>query len=168
MKIILFANTDWYLYNFRLALAEGLRHQGDDVVLVSPPGDYGPMLEKAGFRWVPIPLSRGGTDPLHDLFTLHQLYLLYKKERPDFVHNFTIKCVLYSSMAARLAGESGWSTRLPDWVIFLQSWAESPIAISLVGGFYKIALQNTRVIFQNSDDQALFINEKLVSEGQTS
>jgi len=70
----LIRNTDWYLYNFRLALAYGLRGQGHEVVLLSPPGDYGPLLEKAGFRWVPFPLSRRGTNPLRDLVTIWKLY----------------------------------------------------------------------------------------------
>ena len=51
MKILLFANTDWYLYNFRLALAQALRERGDEVVLVSPEGDYAPRLLELGFRW---------------------------------------------------------------------------------------------------------------------
>jgi len=168
MKIILFANTDWYLYNFRLALAEGLRQQGDEVVLLSPPGDYGPMLEKAGFRWVPIPLSRGGTDPLRDLNILRQLYLLYKEERPDVVHNFTIKCVLYSSMAARLAGRIHVINSITGLgYIFINDDLKARMLYALVRAFYKIALQNTWVIFQNSDDRALFLRQKLVSEEQT-
>ena len=38
MKIILFANTDWYLWNFRRSLAVALRDAGHDVLLISPPG----------------------------------------------------------------------------------------------------------------------------------
>ena len=38
-KVVLFANTDWYLYNFRLSLAQRLRQDGYEVVLLSPPGD---------------------------------------------------------------------------------------------------------------------------------
>lgn len=64
MKIILFANTEWYLYNFRLSLAQALRGEGYEVVLISPPGKYTHCLEEAGFRWKPFPLSRRGTNPL--------------------------------------------------------------------------------------------------------
>jgi hypothetical protein len=39
MKIVLFANTDWYLYNFRLSLARRLSELGHDLLLLSPPGD---------------------------------------------------------------------------------------------------------------------------------
>ena len=37
-KIVLFANTEWYLYNFRLSLARRLRADGHDLLLISPPG----------------------------------------------------------------------------------------------------------------------------------
>ena len=37
MKFVLYANTDWYLYNFRLSTALQLQAQGHEVVMVSPP-----------------------------------------------------------------------------------------------------------------------------------
>ena len=168
MKIILFANTDWYLYNFRLALAYGLRGQGHEVVLLSPPGDYGPLLEKAGFRWVPFPLSRRGTNPLRDLVTIWKLYQFYRKERPNFVHNFTVKCVLYSSIAAHLAGGCHVINSITGLgYVFINDDLKARLLHIFVRGFYKIALLNTRVVFQNSDDQALFLQQKMVSEAQT-
>ena len=50
MKLILFANTDWYLYNFRLSLALALRDAGNDVMLISPDGPYGEKLRSRGLR----------------------------------------------------------------------------------------------------------------------
>jgi hypothetical protein len=46
MKALLFANTDWYLYNFRLPLAKALRERGVDVALLSPPGEHAARLEQ--------------------------------------------------------------------------------------------------------------------------
>ena len=37
MKLVLFANTDWYLYNFRRSLALALRDAGYEPLLISPP-----------------------------------------------------------------------------------------------------------------------------------
>ncbi len=42
VKILFFANTDWYLYNFRLPLARHLRDQGHEVVMLSPPDSRPP------------------------------------------------------------------------------------------------------------------------------
>ena len=50
MKVVLFANTEWYLYNFRRSLALALREAGHEVLLLSPPGPYGEKLRALGFR----------------------------------------------------------------------------------------------------------------------
>ena len=47
-KIVLFANTDWYLYNFRRSLALALREAGHELLLLSPPGEYGARLRALG------------------------------------------------------------------------------------------------------------------------
>ena len=82
MKILLFANTDWYLYNFRLALALALHDRGDDVVLVSPDGPYGPRMQAMGIRWLRFPLARRGLNPLAEIQTAMRLLKLYWQENP--------------------------------------------------------------------------------------
>ena len=57
-KVILTANTDWYLYNFRLSLARYLREHGLEVILVSPPGRFAEHLHASGFRWLPWSVGR--------------------------------------------------------------------------------------------------------------
>jgi hypothetical protein len=37
LKCMLFANTDWNLYNFKHLLAIALGEQGHEILLVSPP-----------------------------------------------------------------------------------------------------------------------------------
>ena len=44
MKVLFFANTDWYLYNYRRSLVLGAVQAGYDVVLLSPAGAYGERL----------------------------------------------------------------------------------------------------------------------------
>jgi len=117
VKIILFANTDWFLYNFRLRLAIALRQRGAEVVLLSPPGDYGPdwkRRDSAGFRsgW------RAADESPAELWTILRLVRLYRRERPELVHHFTIKCVLYGSLAGRWTRVRPWSTPLPAWATF--------------------------------------------------
>ncbi len=36
--------------------------------------------------------------------SVNQIRRLYARERPDLVHHFTIKCVVYGALAARMAG----------------------------------------------------------------
>jgi hypothetical protein len=78
MKVLLFANTDWYLYNFRLAQALALRERGDEVVLVSPDGSYGPRMQDLGIRWLPFPLARRSLNPFEGIQTVLRLLKLYR------------------------------------------------------------------------------------------
>ena len=56
------------------------------------------------FRWEPIPLTRRSLNPFLELLHFARLYRTFAREKPDLVHNFTIKCVVYGSLAARLLG----------------------------------------------------------------
>ena len=104
LKVVLFANTEWYLYNFRRSLASALRDAGHEVLLLSPPGPYGEKLRALGFRWLPAPMERRSLNPLRELALVNWLRGLIRDEQVDLVHGFTIKCAVYGSLAARLAG----------------------------------------------------------------
>lgn len=169
-KVLLFANTDWYLYNFRRSLAERLRNEGWQVVLISPPGAYGPKLEALGFRWLPFDFSTGGTNPLAELDVLRRLIALYRDERPDLVHHFTIKCVLYGSLSARMAGSIPVVNAITGLGhIFTDSGFKANLLRPLVKGLYRFVLgaSRSRVIFQNEDDLNFFVTNRLVAQGKS-
>jgi len=166
MKIILFANTDWYLYNFRLALAQALREQGYQVVLLSPDGPYASRLKKLGFHWVCFPFARRGLNPIVEGLTILRLVQLYRREAPDIVHHFTVKCVLYGSLASRLASiHATVNTVTGLGYIFTEGRGLRRGLRGLVKLFYRIVLRRTYVIFQNPDDQAIFLQNGLVDAG---
>lgn len=167
MKILLFANTDWYLYNFRLALAEALRARGDQVVLVSSDGPYAPRLQELGFRWVCFPLKRRGLNPLDEVWTLVRLFKLYRRENPDLVHQFTVKCVLYGSLVCHLLG----IRRVVNSVtglgyVFTEGDGARSWLRGLIKVFYRLILRRTWVIFQNPADEALFLKNRLVDRSR--
>jgi glycosyltransferase involved in cell wall biosynthesis len=165
MKIVLFANTDWYLYNFRRSLATALRDAGHEVLLLSPPGAYGERLRDLGFRWESLPMNRRSLNPFRELAFLSHLAGLLRRERPDLVHGFTIKCAIYGSLAARLA-------RVPARVnsvagmgyVFISDDLRARVLRPVVKTLMKLALDGgrTRLILQNPDDVALFERSGLV------
>ncbi len=167
MKILFFANTDWYLYNFRLSLAQSLRSAGHDVVLMSPPGEYVTRLEEAGFRWIEFNFSRQGINPLAELNTIAALRRIYQHEKPDLVHHFTIKSVLYGSFAARRAGINAVVNSITGLGYVFSDKFPARVLRQLVKRLYHRALTGTQVIFQNPDDQELFLKLKLVVPQQT-
>src|SRR5262249_14013063 len=103
MKIAFTAHWDWVLYHFRLTLAERLRLRGADSQFMCPPGDYVGDLPRAGFSWLEWNVERRVTNPLLEVTAVVRLARLYRRQRFAAVHHFTIKPVLYGSMAAGLA-----------------------------------------------------------------
>ena len=99
-KLILTANSDWYIYNFRFALIHELRDQGFEVTLVSPSGEFAVLLQQAGFSWIPWKLNQHSISPWGELRSFFDLVRIYRQERPDIVHHHTIKAVFYGSWAA--------------------------------------------------------------------
>ncbi len=169
MKILLFANTDWYLYNFRLSLAEALRERGHALVLLSPPGPYGERLRDLGFDWRPFPFSTRSTNPFAELAVIRRLVTLYRAERPDLLHHFTIKCVLYGSLAARLAGNPPVINAVTGLGhIFTDSGVKARTLRPLVCRLYRLALGGVkrRTIFQNDEDRDEFLRLGLVDHAQ--
>ena len=158
MKALLFANTDWYLYNFRLPLAKALRAQGYDVVLLSPPGDYGKLLIQEGFRWVRFPFSRKDINPIAEFVALQRLSKLYRSERPDLAHHFTIKCVLYGGIAARRSQVRAIISSITGLGhVFVTDSLRNRLLRPLVSPFYRMVLRWSHAIFENAEDQNEFL-----------
>ncbi|MDE2406737.1 MAG: glycosyltransferase family 4 protein [Xanthomonadaceae bacterium] len=165
MKIVLFANTEWYLYNFRRSLALALRDAGHDVLLLSPPGPYGEKLRALGLRWQPLPMDRRSLNPLREAALLWHLVRLLRRERPDVVHGFTIKCAVYGGLAARVAGVPGRVNAVAGMgYVFISESFKARALRPVVRALLKLALggRNARLILQNPDDVALFEQAGLV------
>lgn len=166
---MLFANTDWYLFNFRQGLARALRDAGHDVLLLSPPGPYGEKLSELGYRWVPAPMVRRSLNPLREYALVRWLRRLIERERIELVHGFTIKPAVYGSIAARLAGVAARVNAVAGMGYVFTSSA--PLALALrpvVRRLFRYALdgEGARLILQNPDDVALFSQARLVHSGK--
>jgi glycosyltransferase involved in cell wall biosynthesis len=169
MKVGLFANTAWYLFNFRLALAKALRELNHEVVLLSPPGPYGRELEAEGFRWLQVPIDRGGTNPLREALGLFRLFQLVKQERLDVLHNFTLKSVIYGSLAGRLAGTTQILNSLVGLgYVFAHDGVRARALRIVVGALLKLACRGsgTRVMLQSDADRQDLLNRHLVQDAK--
>jgi len=165
-KILLTANTDWFLYHFRYALIHDLIDQGFDVTLVSPAGKYVQRFLDDGISWTPWMLRRRSVAPWIELISLCHIAHLYRRERPDIVHHHTIKSVLYGSLAASYAGIPGIVNSISGrGYIFSGGDGMSRTIRRLIRPFYCLALReaSSAVIFENQADQNFFIESGFVS-----
>jgi glycosyltransferase involved in cell wall biosynthesis len=169
VKVVLFANTDWYLWNFRRALVESLCRQNWDVCLVSPPGAYHERFRALGARWLELRMCRSGANPLQELMVIASLWSLYRREHPDVVHHFTLKAVIHGSLAAYLAGINVRVNAIAGLgYVFSSDGIKARLLRPVVRYLLRIALagKSTATIFQNPDDADAFATSGLVQSCQ--
>ncbi len=130
---------------------------------MSPADAYTRELTRDGFRWVEFKFSRKGRDPFREFATLIKLMQVYRDERPDLVHHFTVKCVLYGSLAAKWVGISRIVNSITGLgYLFINEATVSKLFRSFILFLYRLALRSTHVIFQNKDDLYQFQETGLV------
>lgn len=172
MKFLLLASYPESLLTFRGPLLDALLAQGHNVHVGAPELRLGsPMVQKLearGLQIHSIPMQRTGTNPFTDLATLLHLHRLMRQIHPDCVLGYTIKPVIYGSLAAWLASVPnrfalitglGYSFQGQD-----NGTDERALLRSLVQWLYGLALNHShKVFFQNPDDQALFLTRQILS-----
>ena len=159
-RIALFANTDWYLYNFRLPLAKRLQHEcGAEVWVICPDGPYRPRLEAEGFHWRPIRMERQGLNPFNDLLTAARLAWELVYIKPLLLHNFTLKSILAGSIAARFAGVPAVVNAVTGLGSMFVSGADRyRLPRHLLVAFFRWSFRDRKIrtIFQNEGDLEQF------------
>lgn len=105
-SVVVVASLTWSLVCFRLDLLKAMVAAGHKVVAFAPDHDPGAIatLREIGVGFVQIPMARTGTNPLTDLRTVLALYRELRRISPDTVLSYTMKPIVYGSLAARLAG----------------------------------------------------------------
>lgn len=169
MKVLLFGNTEWYLFNFRQSLARALREAGHEVLLVSPDGPYGEKLRELGYRWEPAPMVRRSLNPLREYALVQWLRRLIAREKVDLVHGFTIKPAVYGSIAARLEGIPARVNAVAGMgYVFTSNAPRALLLRPVIRRLLRYALDGdgTRLILQNPDDVDLFTRARLVKPAQ--
>jgi glycosyltransferase involved in cell wall biosynthesis len=122
-------------------------------------------LRARGVRYREVAIDRSGLNPPRDLSTLLRLTALLRSERPDLVISYTVKPVMYGSIAARMVGIRSLSLITGLGSLFISSALLPRAARPLVHGLYRSALAaNAAVVFQNPDDRAYFIDYGIVDE----
>jgi glycosyltransferase involved in cell wall biosynthesis len=160
MRIAIVTNTAWNILNFRLPLVNVLRQDGHEVFAFCPEGDEVEAIRGAGIDWRPIKnLQRRGRNPLRDLLLGYELARLYRSEKISVALHYTIKPVIFGSIAANLSG-----VKIINTITGLgYTFVNLSFTQELVKLLYQLALGLAdHTLFHNKDDLALFLKEGLV------
>ena len=112
-------------------------------------------------------MQRTGTNPLADAKTLKSLYTLMRDIKPTYVLAYTIKPVIYGTLAA-------WAAKVPHRFALItglgyafqqvEETGKRNYFQKIIHELYRQALSKTdKVFFQNPDDLNLFKQLKLIS-----
>lgn len=160
-KILILANHDVGLYNFRAELVERLIHEGFDVHFSVPFGNKVPLLEEIGAIWHPVAMNRRGKNPAQDLKLLRYYFLLIRKVRPIIVLTYTAKPNIYGGLACQIAG-------VPQLANITGLGSElhgNGKAAKLIRWLYRVGLKKAKgIFFQNEANRAYFVENGLVSK----
>ncbi|WP_216938133.1 MULTISPECIES: glycosyltransferase family 4 protein [unclassified Acinetobacter] len=101
-KIAIIGSTAYNLYNFRKDFISACLERGYEVyAFVSEYDDqWLDIIKNLGATPITYQLSRGGMNPLSDLYSIFQLAKKIKEIQPDIVFSYSTKPVIYATLAA--------------------------------------------------------------------
>lgn len=159
-RILIIANDESTIYNFRREIISAFSTHGYDVTLCFPEGDHTSEIERCGCRIVNISVSRHGTNPFAEIGFLLTCIKLIRRNNPSVVLTYTIKPNIYGSLACQI-------TKVPyiNNVTGLGSvfQSNSLLARILVKMQRKAYRKSSCVFFQNEANFKLMLEKGVVS-----
>jgi len=143
-----------------MGLIKALREDGHEIHTIAPVDDYTSFLVESGCVHHAVKMDSRGANPLKDLALTFELFSIYRRLRPDVILHFTIKPNVYGTLAASLLRIPTINNVCGLGTIFLKKGVTSRVAKWLYRASFRFA---TKVFFQNSDDRAIFLEERLIA-----
>lgn len=158
-RILLCCNSSFGIARFRMSLIKALLKNGCEVIVASPPDQYSREIVDAGVKFFPWHVAPGGKNLVTELRAVYSLRRILESQQPDLCINYTIKSVLYGSMAAVGTNIPLLSVITGLGYAFLNDSATAIMARIL----YKFLLKRSRrVMFLNQQDLHEFTRRRLV------
>lgn len=169
-RIVVLGSRSGSLLNFRGLMIERLVGEGHEVIGCAPGRNerVEKGLERLGALYFPVKLSRTGLSLAADLESLIDLVRVLRRLKPAALFSYTIKPVVYGSIAARVAGVPRIYSMITGLgYTFLGTTWKQRVLNAIVKPLYRAALRlNRGVFFQNEDDADLFVELGLVSRAK--
>ena len=171
MKIIVIGALPSSLTNFRGKLLEALVQCGYDTVAMASGASEDEIgaIEALDVSYIDYPVKRNGLNPIEDLKTFLAFRRMFRKERPDVILAYTIKPVIWGGLAARSIRRCRFYALITGLGFAFQSGnVRRNLLTALVKGLYRLALGKAAgVIFQNPDNQEVFVQNKILNKNRS-
>lgn len=159
MRILILANNDVGLYNFRKELILKLISMGNEVYISLPYGEKVEPLIRYGCRFIDTALDRRGINPVTDLKLIRTYFKIIKQVKPDKVITYTIKPNIYGGIVCRMK-------RIPMYANITglgTAFQGNGILTKLVTAMYKFAFKKVKtVFFENKGNRDIIVGKKII------
>jgi galacturonosyltransferase len=157
-KILILANNDVGLYNFRFELIKSLIYDKYNITISCPYGKNIKKFLEIGCKFIDVNIDRRGVSIIKDLKLLYFYYKLISKDKPDIVLTYTIKPNIYGGTICEILkvpysanitglGSSSYGKIIIKWLTII---------------LYKIAMMKSDTIyFQNKENMEYFSKHKI-------
>ncbi|QUM79395.1 glycosyltransferase family 4 protein [Moritella sp. 5] len=168
MKVLYIVNSSSFFCSHFLTLAESVKNEGAEVFVAAGDKEKRTELVDRGFNFVELTLSRKGINVFSEISSIINLRGVICRIKPDIVHAFTIKPVIYSGLINRMFR----GIRAPLHIASITGLGSASLSRSFQGKLlwmllkqvYKLSLglSNVKVVFENRDDLNHFVQLGIV------
>lgn len=166
-RILLVASASRSLIVFRGDYIKSLIDTGFEVFTAAPEYDSDTIeeLKEIGATPITFNLQRTGLNPLKDLKSISELKKIISENNIDLVFPYTVKPVIYGSIAANSKKVPVISLITGLGFAFTGLTFKARTLQRLNETLYKLSIRkNKRVVFQNKDDYQLFLDRNILSK----
>lgn len=160
-RVLVLANRDFVLYNFRIEVLQKLLLENYEVYICLPDGPKVKYMVDIGCKFIPIDIDKRGTNPIKDMKFMKDCKKVFNDVEPDVILSYTTKvCIYFGIIAGKmhipyLVNVSGLGTALE------QPGRLQPLMIAL----YKKAVKKAKCVFFQNEDNRKFFHEHNMYEG---
>ena len=170
MRILVISPKNKTTFNFRGDLIRDMIAKGNEVIVTGPNREYADDVLALGVaQFVEVPLIKDNTSIKGDLAYLKALKCVIKELRPDLVFGYTIKPVIYGSIAAKACGVSKIYAMVTGLGrVYASSGFKAKLVRVITKILYRYAFSACEsVIFQNEDDRKTLVFERYLPYEKT-
>ncbi len=169
-RILFLVTEDHSVWTRRLGLIRRLRQLGAEVWVMTRLQHLHAQLKDEGFNLIPWSVRRDSLNPFRELRSLWQVLAAYRRVKPDLVHHFSLKPMLYGTWAAQLCGGIPVVNTAPGLGhVFTTETRKIKMLRRVLVFLLRISWKRKRlrVTFQNRDNLRTFVQAGIVDPAQT-
>ncbi|MBF0622711.1 MAG: glycosyltransferase family 4 protein [Magnetococcales bacterium] len=165
-KIFVLGSYAPSLINFRRVMLQEMVRQGHEVIAAAPDASENIIsaLKELGVIYHNVPLNRFNLNPLRDFSIFWKLFHYLRQSKPDIFLGYTIKPVIFGTLAAYFAGVPRIHSMITGTGYAFSQQGLKSLFVGWIAKFlYRLSLRCARsVFFQNPDDKNLFVFNHLI------